>query len=179
MNRLFLVPLTFLAFFACDEPPTSDDTDVDDSDTDDMGDLDACAGEGALTLTIGSGGMVGFVGFSDGDSIDIAEASNGDYGVWVEAQTTGLNTASSVTAVYRVYIGGGSSDDYVSQLYLNCDDGPGWARSFLSLVSQYQSEVAAEGLDGDAVKVDVVMTDADGETASSSLDLFFNVSWLN
>ena len=174
--RIFSLAGIFVGFLACDGSTSPSDSDVDDTDTD-VVEGDACAGEGALSLAIGSGGMANFAEFSSGDSIDIVEASNGDYGIWVEAKTTGLDTASSVTAVYRVYIGGGSSDDYVSQLYLNCDDGPGWARSFLSLVSKYQSQSAAEGLDGESVKVAVVMTDAGGETASSSQNLFFDVSW--
>jgi len=132
--------------------------------------LPPCEGGGTPSAQIGEDADGGFLAFQDGDDLLVSDDGGATYGFWFDYRLTGLDTSQPVTVVLRLSFDGGSSNDYLAQANLSCQDpGPARYSAFAALPSQYQS--APEALDGHSAEVDSVFTDGRGVSAEVVVEM--------
>ncbi|MBW1877256.1 MAG: hypothetical protein JRI25_03595 [Deltaproteobacteria bacterium] len=133
-------------------------------------DLPPCEGGGTPSALIGEDADGEFLAWEDGDSLVLSDDGGSTLGFWFDYRLTGLDATLPVTVVLRLSFDGGSSNDYLAQANLSCQDpGPARYTAFAALPAEYQS--APEGLDGTSAGVDTVFTDGRGVSADVVVDL--------
>jgi len=130
--------------------------------------LGPCEGGGVPLLDVGDGGMSGFSGWADGDTMELTLDSTDAAGFRLEFSTEGLDTNEQVSAVVALtFPTRSNSETYLAALSLQCDEGPGWAATFAPL----PDDVTIADVDAATVDMAVTITDHRGVSANTSLSL--------
>jgi hypothetical protein len=125
-------------------------------------------------VQIGEDADGGFLAWEDGDPLRLSDDGGTTSGFWFDYRLTGLDATEPVTVVLRLTFSGGSSNDYLAQANLSCQEpGPARYTAFAALPAEYQA--APEGLDGVPAEVDTVFTDHRGVSADLMVDLVVDV----
>jgi len=119
-----------------------------------------CDGGGEPLLELGDGGRNAFAPHGPGAVLP----TRGDpIGLDLDLWTSGIDTTQPVTAVVRISVAGGPTEDSLASLTLICaDSGNGWTNVLATLPSG-----SASGTD---VAVEAVLTDWTGVSVTAQLD---------
>lgn len=141
---------------------------------------DPCEGAGSPSLSLGTGGQLGFVPFVQGETIAVQTDPGGRYGLYIDLYTEGLDTTSSVTAFLRFSIGEQTeTTDVGASLLLTCtDEGTGWFGSFAPLDDALQNPIDVVTIDGLDLHLSGNVTDASGKTGTVQVDLVLSTEEL-
>jgi hypothetical protein len=130
-----------------------------------------CAGEGEISLQLGTGAGSEFYPLKDGDSVVLDVAPQGGFGVSIRALTTGLLADDVVNVNLLTEIQSESSGEFLSEgIMLFCqDDGHGmlWGVVVGFDPSVFPDNDALLSLDGQAADLIVEVTDVEGRLVST------------
>ena len=127
-----------------------------------------CAGEGDVSVVLGTGAGSEFTPIEDGDVAGLDVAPQGGFGVSVRARTTGLQADAAVAVLLDTEIDGQNVGSFLNeevQLYCQ-EDGTGllWGVVVGFDPSTYSSNDDLLALDGEIVDLVVTVTDGRGES---------------
>ena len=177
MQRMVVLSLSAWFCFSC----SGKDDSNDPGSTNDA----LCAGEGPSSLEIGYGSGAEFWPYEAGESVGLAPAPQGGYGVWVRARTSGIraqegDTPHATSAVLlETYIDGEKVGSFLNEtVEVYCqEDGKGllWDVAVGFDPEIYSTNDDLLSLNGEAVMLLVEATDADGRISSGTVDVVIEV----
>lgn len=142
-------------------------------ETDSSVEVEPCEGIGDPSVSLGTGGRNNFLPLVDGDDLLLSENSSGNRGFYIEAMVSGIDMREPVNLVYRVSVGGGATDDYLSRVGLVCDDLEGWNKAFL----EFDDDIDTGVLEGASISIIAVVTDDLGQAANVELTVDGKPTW--
>lgn len=122
---------------------------------------DPCLGDGPVSIAIGEGTDASFSAWEEGEVVDTVPRDDGEWRLAFSVRTTGLDTTEATTAVYRLALDGGATEDYASGPYLSCEGEAGFTSAVIGNTTP---------LSGPAT-LSVTLTDANGTSATADLSL--------
>lgn len=136
----------------------------------DTSSLTPCEGAGTPTVVLGSMQGATFVAWTDGADVPLQEV-NGETVLAARAVVSGLDATEQLNAVLRVVWDGTDTDDYIGGFVPTCDEATG--ESVLSLSAELPEpwQSAPDGLFGTSVPVSLVVSDAQGASASVDVEI--------
>ncbi len=144
------------------------------------GDPGLCLGDGDPRVRIGTGGLLAFDPYDDGERVPIVVGGSGELGVRLDLLSEGLDTTENMNVILRVSVDGDGSVPAVSEEYLalvrmQCPvPGPGWIQVFAVLHQDLQGPAGAGDLSGMGARFALSLIDKHREEDTVLVDVVFD-----